>query len=69
VIKLRSNLTIPLFINIPNTGPPKFKQELKDIEIRVGEVLKIKLPSLVDPDPEDRSKVEVVDFDGGDEIV
>jgi len=31
--------------------------------------LKIKLPSLVDPDPEDRSKVEVVDFDGGDEIV
>jgi hypothetical protein len=59
---LRTSLVIPITIDVPNIGPPKFKTELKDVTTRVGEILKIKLPQIIDPDLEDNYKIESIDF-------
>ena len=43
-------LVVKLLIKNPNLGPPYFKQNLTDIKMKAGEILKITLPQLVDDD-------------------
>jgi hypothetical protein len=34
----KESLYIPLYIQIPNNGAPKFKQPLKDLKMKVNEI-------------------------------
>ena len=61
-MKLITSIIIPLFVEVPNLGPPKFKFDLKDIRLRVNETSYLKMPKIEDPDEEDSYKLEVCDF-------
>ncbi len=55
-------MTLQLNLIIPNLGPPKFKQPLKDVKIKVGEQKTLKFPAFSDPDWEDDPSLQYINF-------
>jgi hypothetical protein len=55
-------MVLPLEIIIPNTGPPTFKSNPRDVKIKVNEIGVIKLPAMADPDLEDKAVLQSIDF-------
>jgi hypothetical protein len=48
--EIESVLVVPITLIIPNTGPPAFKDPLKDFVVQIGSVCPVKLPAISDPD-------------------
>ena len=55
-------MTFNLDIKVPSLGPPTFKSPLADINMKVNEVLSLKMPGVTDPDWEDGLAINSVEF-------
>lgn len=52
-----------LEIKFVNLGPPRFVEDLKDIKVTVNQFYTLRLPSIIDPDFEDKVSIKNVEFD------
>ena len=53
---------MPLYIIIPNKGPPAFKSKFPNIKMSVNTLQTLMFSSMIDPDLEDTPSLELLDF-------
>ncbi len=62
-IEINIRPVTPSYLVIPNTGSPKFLTQLpSSVKVSLGTPFMLKLPKIVDPDPQDRPGLAFIDF-------
>ena len=66
---MQGSQKIQVEIKSRNSGPPRFKEELRDVVVCENATLDYRLPLIIDPDQDDDPVIKSIDYNGVENFI